>query len=297
MSATPVASVIIRTLNEAPSIGGVLGAVLAQQGAGPVEVVVIDSSSSDATREIARRFPVRLEVIERGAFTFGGALNLGARLAKAPLCVHLSGHSRPTDDRWLDALLTPFADARVVATYGRQRALPGVNTYEEIELERAFPAGSAAAGGRQFFSNANCAIRRARLLERPFDDAITSMEDALWLHGLARHERVVYVPEAAVFHSHPLRFAYWYARYWRDGVAYRYLSTRGGLDLLPERSLRPRRRVVTVAHEWLGVTSALAARGAWRHLAAYPLFCALREVALHRGLRHGRRLYHTQPTP
>jgi glycosyltransferase involved in cell wall biosynthesis len=295
-SAAPAASIIIRALDEARAIEGVLTSVLGQKGIHPLEIIVIDSGSTDGTPEIVRRHRLRLHSIDRAAFTFGSALNLGARLAQAPVCVHLSAHSPPAGPGWLQHLLAPLADPRVVATYGRQRPVPGVNPYEEIEMERAFPPRPPADGERRYFSNANCAIRRAVLLARPFDETITSMEDALWLQELAPAARVVYVPEAEVFHSHPLRPAYWYARYWRDGVAYRYLALRRGIDLLPERSLRPVHRLVGLAGELAFVTTRLAARGRWYHAAAYPFFCALRELALRRGLRHGRRLYTTPPS-
>ena len=160
-----------------------------------------------------------------------------------------------------------------------------------------FPPRPPAEGERRYFSNANCAIRRDVLLARPFDETITSMEDALWLHEVAPGERVVYVPEAEVFHSHSLRPSYWYARYWRDGVAYRYLAIRRGVELLPERSLRPARRLADLAGEVLVVTRLLAARGHWSHVAAYPFFCALRELALRRGMRHGSRLYREDGGP
>jgi glycosyltransferase involved in cell wall biosynthesis len=290
-SPAPAASVIIRTLNEAQGIEAVLTAVLEQEGVSLREVIVIDSGSTDGTLDIAARYRVTVHRIARTAFTFGSALNLGARLAQAPVCVHLSGHSPPASPRWLVSLLAPFADARVVATFGRQRPVRGVNPYEEIDLERAYPSRPPVDEERRYFSNANCAIRRTSLLAKPFDETITSMEDVLWLSERRSDERVVYVPDAEVFHSHPLRPSYWYGRYWRDGVAYRYLAIRHGVDLLPERSFRPGPRLVGLASEFLSVTSQLAARGHWRHIVAYPFFCVLREVAVRRGLRHGDRLY------
>ena len=50
--------------------------------------------------------------------------------------------------------LAPLTDARVVATFGSQRPVRGVNPYEEIDLDRAHPARPLADGGRPYFSNA-----------------------------------------------------------------------------------------------------------------------------------------------
>jgi rhamnosyltransferase len=294
--AGPTASIVIRAYNEADAIQSVLGQVLAQEGAGSLEVIVIDSGSHDGTLDIVRRFPVRLERIAPGAFTFGGALNRGARLAHGVFCVNLSAHCVPRDRRWLTRLLAPLAQPGVVATYGRQIPIPGVNPFEEIELRRVFPAGPLAEGARQYFSNANCAIRRDLLLARPFDETIPIMEDHLWLLERRPGERVVYVPEAEVFHSHPLRLRYWYRRYRKLGLAYRYIETRRGVDLLPERSCPTGRRLRGLLAEASLAFRELTTRGYWRHTLTYPSFCLMREIALRQGLRRGAAVYAT-PAP
>lgn len=293
--ASPLASIIIRTLNEAAGLARVLETALGQEGAGTPEIIVIDSGSTDGTLEIVRRFPARLHELPPGEFSFGRALNLGSRLAAAPVCVHLSAHCVPTHRRWLAALLAPLTDPAVVATWGRQVPVRGLNPYEELELERIFPSRPPADGEHRYFSNANCAIRRDVLRARPFDETIASLEDALWLLDLGPGERVVYVPEAEVLHSHSLRLRYWYARYRRDGLAYRYIAARRRIDLLPARSLDPARRVGALGLELARATGALARRGYWLHLLGYPLFCVVRELGLRRGLRRGRQLYPAAP--
>jgi glycosyltransferase involved in cell wall biosynthesis len=290
LSSVPSVTVVIRALNEAASIESVLTDVLAQEGVGRLEVLVIDSGSTDPTPEIVLGFPrenVRLERLDPARFTFGGALNLGGRLARSPVCVHLSAHCRPMDRHWLARLVSPLADPRCVATFGRQLPIRGLNPFEEIELHRIFPPGPLADGARRYFSNANCAIRRDALNARPFDESIPIMEDTLWLLELGPNERVSYVPEAAVFHSHPLRLAYWYRRFRKDGHAYRYIAARCGVDLLSQRALGPAGRLRDLLDELVRVSTRLAASGYWRHLALYPLYCVIRELALRRGLRDG----------
>src|SRR6267378_4520412 len=56
-------SILIPTKNGAQDIDACLEAIFSQQGVGPLEVLVVDSGSPDATTEIARRYPVRLEQI------------------------------------------------------------------------------------------------------------------------------------------------------------------------------------------------------------------------------------------
>ena len=56
-------SILIPTKNGAQDIDACLEAIFSQKGVGPLEVLVVDSGSTDATTEIARRYPVRLEQI------------------------------------------------------------------------------------------------------------------------------------------------------------------------------------------------------------------------------------------
>jgi glycosyltransferase involved in cell wall biosynthesis len=298
----PAATVVIRARDEAASVGPVLQQVVTQEALPDLEVIVIDSGSTDGTPEIVLRQArqcgpgrsVRLAPIPRETFTFGGALNLGARLARGPICVHLSAHCRPADAAWLVHLLAPFADADVVASVGRQLPVPGLNPFEAVDLERMFPADGRSTGGPRPFSNANCAVRRDFLRAHPFDETIPIMEDALWALDRGPGERVVYVPEATVFHSHPLRLRYWRARYYQHGLAHRYIRARRGIDLLPERSRGPVGRLGHHLAEARRLGPALARQGRWWHLAAYPVFAAARELALRRGLREGRALFGDQ---
>src|SRR5881392_2997573 len=103
------ASIVIRARDEAAAIGRTL-ALLAQQTA-EHEVVVVDHASSDGTAEIAHRAGARVVRIEQ--FTFGGALNLGARHCTAPVIVSLSAHAHPRDPGWLQRVVDWFDDATV----------------------------------------------------------------------------------------------------------------------------------------------------------------------------------------
>src|SRR5262249_24259191 len=186
MTATRL-SIIIRCRDEAAHLGGVLDAVLAQTDVPAFEVLALDSGSQDGTLELLARHPVRVEHLPSEAFTFGRALNRGAAVARGDLLVYLSAHCRPLTPRWLAALVAPFADASVVATFGRQVPLPGVNPIEAIAMRRNFPPAPPALVR---FSNANGALRRAAVLARPFDEEIPAAEDHVWACGAGPGERV-----------------------------------------------------------------------------------------------------------
>ena len=173
------ASIVIRSKNEERMIGVVLEKLFAQEFANPYEVMVLDSGSQDRTLDIVRRFPARLETITPQQFTFGFALNHGARLAQGRYVVFLSAHCVPRERTWLADLLYPLdAEPEVAATYGCQEPFPGVNPFEELELARSFGSFNGTAV-RAHFSNANSAVRREILARHPFDEQVAMGEDFL----------------------------------------------------------------------------------------------------------------------
>ena len=281
----PAVSVVIRCRNEVRHLGPVLGAVLAQQGAPPFEVVALDSGSRDGTLDLLARHPVRVEHLE--GFTFGRALNRGAALARGELVVFLSAHCRPLDPRWLAALVAPFAEPAVVATFGRQAPVPGVNPIEAIALARNFPPAPPAG---VLFSNANGALRRAAVLARPFDEEIPAAEDHLWACGVGADERIAYVPGAAVAHSHPMTGREWRFRFYINGLAAEYARRRRGVEL-PWGGDSPARVVLGRSGAFVRLASTLARQGEVRALARLPSYALARTVWYARGVRDGARRY------
>jgi glycosyltransferase involved in cell wall biosynthesis len=273
---SPTVSIVVRCRDEARHLPGVLAAVFAQEGAPSFEVVALDSGSRDGTLALLARHPVRIEHLD-GRFTFGRALNLGTRLAAGDLVVYLSAHSPPLATRWLVALVAPFSDPATVASFGRQAPLPGVNPIEAIALARTFPP-APPAGVR--FSASNAAVRRAAVLARPFDEEIPAAEDHLWACGIGPGERIAYVPEAVVGHSHPMTFAAWRNRFYIDGQATAYARVRG--IAMPWRSPDHGARS---AAAFARLVATLVRHGELRALLRLPAYALARGTAYARGQR------------
>jgi glycosyltransferase involved in cell wall biosynthesis len=112
-------SVIIPTRNEALSIGRVLGDLPMDL---VTEVIVVDSNSTDDTREIAARMGARVVAEPRRGY--GRACLTGIAAASAPdVVVFLDGDysDRPAE---LPLLLAPIADGRADITLGSRLAGP-----------------------------------------------------------------------------------------------------------------------------------------------------------------------------
>jgi rhamnosyltransferase len=276
-------SVVIRCRNEARDLDVVLDGVLAQVGGPPTEVIALDSGSTDGTLALLARRPVRIEHLAE-AFTYGRALNRGAALATGDIVVYLSAHAPPLDARWLARLVTPFADEHVVATFGAQRPVAGVNPIEAITTRRNFPPVPPA---RVLFSTANGAVRRTAVLARTFDEEIAIAEDHLWAIGVRAPARIAYVPEAAVAHSHPMTLGHWRQRFYAHGLAAAYARRRVGTTLpWDDDAPGPGR---SRAGAFLRLVGMLTRDGELRALTRLPLYAYARTVSHARGLRDGAR--------
>lgn len=167
------ASVIVRCKDEAATLGRTLD-LLHGQTVRP-EIVVIDSGSTDGSLEIARRRADRLVEIAPGDFSYGGALNLGSRVAAAPIHFALSAHCFPGRD-WVERSLAHFDDARVAATNGIQTFSDG-RAVEGVFLQDWAHASLDPDWG---FSNHASAWRAAVVERFPFDETMDYAEDREW---------------------------------------------------------------------------------------------------------------------
>jgi len=235
----PAVSVVIPTLNAAPFLPRLLEQIFSQEPPVPVEVVLVDSMSTDGTRDLALSDP-RVRVVTIADFTHGRARNLGAREAKGDLLVLLTQDALPADRRWLAALLEPFADPRVVASYSRQVPHPDANPMERFFLAKRFPAGPPVRREKRgpaplqledvFFSNVSAAIRRETLLRYPFDEELIMSEDQQFSRDvIAAGYAVVYQPESVVRHSHNYSLSICFRRYFDSVYSLRLLFPRHGL--------------------------------------------------------------------
>lgn len=233
----PQVSIVIRAKNEVEHIGGVLDAVYEQQFK-DFEVIFVDSGSTDGTLELVAQYPVILMTIPPESFSFGYSLNAGTERARGEYVAYLSAHALPVDSAWLGNLISPFADPQVGGVYGRQVAHPWHNPFQAWKLSKFFRNDSRTEGTKPFFSNANSCIRRSVWQSVPFCESLTGTEDFLWAKmAQLKGFKIMYQPEASVFHSHEEKLRDAYQRKLRDiqGRCQVY----GACATLVERVLRP----------------------------------------------------------
>jgi glycosyltransferase involved in cell wall biosynthesis len=210
-------TVAIPVLNGGPLLGEVLDAVAAQAGVGPVELLVIDSGSTDGSRELARSRGARVVEIAPAEFSHGGTRNRLMELSGGDHVAFLTQDSVPADAGWLAALLGGFALADDVALVcGPYLPRPGDSPMVRRELLEFFARfggprvdrGDGGPGPQTFFSSANGAVARWAWERVPFRPVAYAEDQQLARDVLAAGLAKAYVPEAAVVHSHdhpPLR--------------------------------------------------------------------------------------------
>jgi glycosyltransferase involved in cell wall biosynthesis len=197
--------VVIRTLNESEFIGRCLETLQRQRGGFDLDVLVVDSGSTDSTIEIAQAHGARVFNLAPGDFDYSTALNVGIEQTEGDLVVSLSAHAIPLDDEWLERMTAPFRDGNVAGTASRQVPWPNAHWQEVKRLSEQFgEAGrvySQANADEVFFSNAASAIRRSVWRDAPF--TLPAVEDLEWARRVvAAGWAIVYEPSAVVYHSH-----------------------------------------------------------------------------------------------
>ena len=214
-------SIVIRAYNEEKHIGRLLEG-LRQQTLKDVEIILVDSGSTDQTVSIAEAFGARIVHIPSAEFTFGRSLNFGLRKATRELIVIASAHVYPVYPDWLETLLRPFEDEKVALTYGKQRG-PVTAKYSEQQIyHQWYPNASNPSQTTAFCNNANAAIRKSLWEQNQYDETLTGLEDLAWAKWTQEHDyKIAYVAEAEIIHIHNETPRGVFNRYRREAMALR----------------------------------------------------------------------------
>lgn len=214
-------SIVIRAYNEAQHLPRLLEGVR-QQTVRDVEIILVDSGSSDDTVAVAESFGAQVVKIPSDEFTFGRSLNFGVRAARRELVVIASAHVYPVYPDWLECLLRPFEDQQVALVYGKQRGME-TSKFSEYQIFRQwFPETDAPRQDSPFCNNANAAIRRSLWEGHPYDETLTGLEDlawAKWVQGVGY--AISYAAHAEVVHIHNETPRGVYNRYRREAMAFK----------------------------------------------------------------------------
>lgn len=213
-------SVVIRAFNEGKYIARLLEGIK-QQNLDDVEVILVDSGSTDDTVSIAESYGAKIVHIKPDEFTFGRSLNYGVKAASGEFIVNVSAHCYPVYPDWLEQLIKPFAeDENLAVSYGKQRG-GETNWYAEHQFfKQYFPDISQPRQGHPYSHNANAAIRRLLWEQHPYNEQLTGLEDLAWSSwAMEQGYHIAYVAEAEIIHLHDETPAQVHNRYKREAIA------------------------------------------------------------------------------
>jgi rhamnosyltransferase len=218
-SSNPIlVSIIIPVKNGAHWLRQTLQSLQDQELNGAIEIIVIDSGSTDRTLEIVRTFPVRLIQIEPAEFNHGLTRNLGVSAALGEYVVMTVQDARPADPFWLQKMVDSFDVPEVAGVCGAQ-VVPHEPGNNPVEWFR--PVSTPKVRSFQFrdptqfesltpdekrracaWDNVTAMYRREVLQILPFRQT-NFAEDALWARdALHNGYKIVYNPAARVYHYH-----------------------------------------------------------------------------------------------
>ena len=241
----PSVTVTVLTYNGDRYLDDILTAIEAQQYHGAVDVLVIDSGSTDGTLGIVAAHPtVRLHEIPNSEFGHGKTRDLAANLATGDIVAYLTHDAIPASPHWLSALVAPMADdERIVAVLGSQLPRPGCHPMLKYEIRSVFASlgpttgttvfrddGRFASRGEleaaAFYSDVNAAARRDVLTGPVPYRHVSYAEDQMFGRDLLDAGfRKAYAPTAAVIHSNDLSVAEAYDRAIDEVVGVRKIGT------------------------------------------------------------------------
>lgn len=226
-----LASVIIPVYNGAATLDRCLQAISTQTVAQDTyEVIVVDDGSNDGSAELAAGHSICYIVARQQHLGAAAARNHGARMAQGDLLLFTDADCEPLPD-WIARMTAPFTDSCVVGAKGvyrtRQRSL--VARFAQAEFQEKYDRLNKAAPSIDFVDTYSAAYRRSVFeAQGGFDSTFMLDEDQELSFRMSESgHKLVFVPDAAVFHQHPDSVWGYYIRkarlaYWKVPVHLRY---------------------------------------------------------------------------
>ncbi|HFL3605257.1 TPA: glycosyltransferase family 2 protein [Clostridioides difficile] len=224
-------SVIIPTRNAEQYMDSLINRLL-NQTIRPSEIIVIDTESNDATKQICMKYDVvKFFQIKQSEFNHGRTRNKAAKLAIGDILIFMTQDALPEDSTLIQELINPLLKKRAVCSYARQ--LPNMDASILEVFSRKFNYGdndivkskkdiSVLGVKTFFFSNVCSAYLRDEFFKvNGFPEDMIMNEDMIIAYKFIQNNKnTYYASNARVLHSHKYTCIQQFKRNFDIGVVF-----------------------------------------------------------------------------
>lgn len=225
------ASVIIPTYNSEQYIHTLLEVVSMQKTTEEFEILVVDSTSTDATQKIIQKsLRCQLITIPKEEFNHGATRNFAISKTCGEYIVFLTHDALPITSTWLQEYIDIFdANPDIANVFGKQipypDALPSIardveHTFaqfsEQMDVTGITCIDASTPQWIDFNSNANAAYRRSAITETLFEPLIYAEDRKIAADLITAGYRRAYAEHASVYHSHTYPLHQYTQRYFDE---------------------------------------------------------------------------------
>lgn len=125
-------SVVIPAYNAGSTMKTLLNRLFSQRGVRKVEVVVVDSGSTDGTPELCRKHGAKVVEISQSEFSHSYSRNLGAKTACGDILLFMTQDAMPVNENWMSSLIGPIVSGEAAAVSCRELCPEGTDLYYQI---------------------------------------------------------------------------------------------------------------------------------------------------------------------
>ncbi|MBO5353632.1 MAG: glycosyltransferase [Lachnospiraceae bacterium] len=228
-------SVVVPTYNAGTQFETMLELLEQQECCGTVEIVIVDSGSTDGTVQLCQQHEVTLVQIPNEQFSHSYARNLGAETAKGDILVFMTQDALPSSKEWLCSMIQPVQQKEADAVSCGEECPEGTDLYyrianyghasyvgflqEDITGSREKCRDEESLRRYAALSDVACAIRRSLFLK--FRHRFDFAEDQdLGIRLLAGGYRTRLLSGVKVLHGHNRSADYYLKRGLVDREAY-----------------------------------------------------------------------------
>lgn len=196
--------VVIRCRNEMDWLPRVIESIK-KQSVKPSKIILVDNSSVDGSQEYAMEQGCYVVNYDKAEFNYSYALNIGIEKTFQNDILILSAHCEILTSKSVEKLIDIRRRYNAAGVYGRQIPTVNSNPIDTRDLVTVFGRERIVFEEHPFFHNAFSLIDREAWENVPFNENQNGVEDRFWAREQAlKGRKIIYEPDAIVFHEHGL---------------------------------------------------------------------------------------------